>query len=94
MYEFDGLQLAHAIREADPTLLVIAGLGLLLLIIIAVGAGASLDTERQRVIAREVARERRERNDELRALREERHRLAEERRRWRDGSPPDSGVAL
>jgi hypothetical protein len=71
-------------------------IGVLLLIVLAVCVGASLDTERQRAAAREAARCRRERNDELRALRQERQRLRDERlrlaeeRRLHRGEPPDS----
>lgn len=70
--------------------------GILLLMVLAVGVGASLDTEAQRVSAREAARGRRERTEELRALQEERRKLrdervrrAEERRRQRDEGPGD-----
>jgi hypothetical protein len=58
--------------------------GVLVLLVLAVCIGASLDTEAQRASAREAAHERRERNDMLRALREERRRVQEERRRLRD----------
>jgi hypothetical protein len=56
-------------------------IGVVLLLVLAVCVGASLDTERQRMAAREAARCRRERNDELRALREERRLLRDERLR-------------
>jgi len=71
--------------------------GILLLVALAICIGSSLDTEAQRVAAREAARERRERNDELRALREERRRLRDERlhlaeeRRGQRGEPPNPG---
>jgi hypothetical protein len=74
-------------------------IGVLLLIVLAVCVGASLDTEGQRTAAREAARCRRERNDELRALRQERRRLrderlrlAEERRVLRDEPPDGEGL--
>jgi hypothetical protein len=41
-------------------------LGVLLLVVLAICVGASLDTERQRMAAREAACCRRDRNDELR----------------------------
>lgn len=62
----------------------IAVLGTVLLLGFAVAVGAELDTDRQRVIRGEVARERRRRNDELRRLCEERLRLERERRRLRE----------
>ena len=74
-------------------------IGILLLIVLAVYVGASLDTERQRVAAREAARCRRERNDELRALRQERQRLRDERLRLAEerhlqrGEPPDGDTS-
>lgn len=69
---------------------VVVVVGIVWLVVLAICIGASLDTEAQRVAAREAARERRIRNDELRALRDQRLRLAEERRRQR-GEPPDGG---
>lgn len=70
-------------------------IGVLVLIVLAICVGASLDTERQRIAAREAARCRRERNADLRALRQERRRLRDERlrlveeRRLQRGDPPD-----
>lgn len=58
--------------------------GVILLVGLSVAMGTQLDTDRQRVGWREVARERRGRTEDLRRLREERRRLAEERRRLRD----------
>jgi hypothetical protein len=72
-------------------------IGVLLLVVLAICVGASLDTERQRTAAREAARNRKERNDDLRALRKERRRLRDERirlaeeRRSKRGEPPDGG---
>lgn len=66
------------------TLIIIVGI--LVLVGLAVAIGASLDTDAQRVEWREVARERKERNSELRALQDERERLQDERRAFRNQS--------
>jgi hypothetical protein len=57
----------------------IAVVGIAVLVGVAVVIGMSMDTEAQRVQWREVARERRLRNEELRTLHTERQRLREER---------------
>jgi hypothetical protein len=77
--------------------LVVAVGGVVLLIFFAVLIGTSMDTESQRVQARNTAAERRELADERRGLEavqrslvDERYRLAEERRELAAGCPrPD-----
>jgi hypothetical protein len=62
----------------------VAVAGIILLIGFALAVGTEMDTELQRIERREVARERRLRNDQLHRLRDERLRLEEERRRLRE----------
>ena len=76
---------------------IILVVGILLLVVLAVWVGALMATDAQRSASREVARNRRLRTEELRAIREERLRLRDERirlaeeRRRRHGEPPPGG---
>jgi hypothetical protein len=93
------LRLRTAERQSGriPMNILVVVVGIFLLIALAIGIGASMDTEAQRAAGREAARERRYRNDELRALRKERQRMRDERlrlvERWRRlrGGPPAYG---
>jgi hypothetical protein len=73
----------------------IASIGLFALIWLAVLVGASLDSEAQRIQWREVARERRSRNDEILRLKELLREMHDERRQLNDepNAGPDSNRA-